>query len=224
MNIYEKMSAITQEVGAVAKNLEVGFGRSAYKAVSETDVLAAVKPLEAKYKVYSYPCSRKVIESGELTSIDKDGREKRQLYLRVETVYRFVNMEKPEEIIEITTYGDGVDPQDKAPGKAMTYGDKYALLKAYKIFTGEDPDAKASDELVGKGQAPQQPQLDENTPITETMVASLQRVCGKHIIPESVLAGRYGKKALAELTLADYRDFAKTGEAFLKGWDEDHPS
>ena len=48
MNIYEKMSAITQEVGAVAKNLEVGFGRSAYKAVSETDVLAAVKPLEAK--------------------------------------------------------------------------------------------------------------------------------------------------------------------------------
>ena len=29
----------------------------------------------------------------------------------------------------------------------MTYADKYALLKAYKISTGDDPDQEASDEL-----------------------------------------------------------------------------
>ena len=51
MNIYEKLSAITNEIGTVAKNLEVGVGKSQYKAVGEADVLKAVKELEAKYKV-----------------------------------------------------------------------------------------------------------------------------------------------------------------------------
>ena len=50
--------------------------------------------------------------------------------------------------MEITTYGDGVDSQDKAPGKAMTYSDKYALLKAYKIQTGDDPDQNASEPMT----------------------------------------------------------------------------
>jgi hypothetical protein len=53
MNIYEKLSAISNELSTVAKNLEVGFGANKYKAVGEADVLKAVKPLEAKYKVYS---------------------------------------------------------------------------------------------------------------------------------------------------------------------------
>lgn len=150
MNIYEKMRAITMEIATVAKNLAVGEGRSSYKAVGEADVLAAVKPIEAKHGVYSYPYKRSVVESGEMVSKSTyNGQEKetRKLYLRVETIYRFVNVEKPEEYIDITTYGDGVDTQDKAPGKAMTYSDKYALLKAYKIQTGDDPDQSASEQL-----------------------------------------------------------------------------
>lgn len=167
MNIFEKMSAITSELGTVAKNLEVGFGKNQYKAVGEADVLAAVKPLEVKYKVYSYPVSRRVIDSGEMITTGKSNGEtveKRQLYLRVETVYRFVNIEQPEEYVDITTYGDGVDSQDKAPGKAMTYGDKYALLKAYKIQTGDDPDQKASGDLawVRRVETPESEFITEN--------------------------------------------------------------
>ena len=146
MNIYQKMSAITQEISTVAKNLQVGEGKNQYKAVGEADVLAAVKPVEAKHGVYSYPYSREIVESGEMIATTKYG-ERKSLYLRLKTVYRFVNMEKPDEYIDITTYGDGVDSQDKATGKAMTYSDKYALLKAYKIQTGDDPDQNASETL-----------------------------------------------------------------------------
>ena len=71
-----------------------------------------------------------------------------QIVLRIETTYRFVNIENPEEFIEITTYGDGIDTQDKAVGKAMTYADKYALLKAYKIITGDDPDQEHSPDTA----------------------------------------------------------------------------
>ena len=148
-NIYKKMSAITAELTAVAKNLNVGIGKSAYKAVGEADVLAAVKPLEEKHGVYSYPYSRKIVEADLVTTTSEyQGKvtEKTNRYLRIETVYRFVNIDNPEEYIDITTYGDGIDPQDKAVGKAMTYSDKYALLKAYKIITGEDPDQFKSEE------------------------------------------------------------------------------
>ena len=147
-NIYQRMLAIQSELANVAKNLEVSMGQNnKYKAVGEADVLKAVKPLEEKYGVYSYPASRRVIESGTLESVDYKGNAKKQLFERLEIIYRFVNVDKPDEYIEITSYGDGIDSGDKSVGKAMTYADKYALMKGYKITTGEDPDQDASDDL-----------------------------------------------------------------------------
>ena len=149
MNIYERLSAISTELNTVAKNLEVGTGANKYKAVGEADVLRAVKPLEAKYRVYSYPAHRSIIESGEIESTNFKGEVKKSLFERMEVIYRFINIDNPSEYIDITTYGDGIDTQDKSVGKAMTYADKYALLKAYKMVTGEDPDQEASEDLKG---------------------------------------------------------------------------
>ena len=140
MNIYEKMLAISTKIGVIAKNLEVGLGSSKYKAVSEADVLKPVKELEAEFKIYSYPKSRRIVEKGTITN----SKGTTSLFMRIETEYCFVNVENPEEQISVITYGDGVDTQDKAPGKAMTYSDKYALLKAYKCATGDDPDKDPS--------------------------------------------------------------------------------
>lgn len=156
MNIYEKLSNITNEIKSVAKNLEVGVGNSKYKAVGEADVLKAVKELEYKYRVYSYPSERRIIDHEILETVKEYNNQTtrgNQLYMRLEVEYVFVNIDKPEETIKIITYGDGVDTQDKGPGKAMTYADKYALLKAYKIVTGEDPDQNPSpdnQEIKGK--------------------------------------------------------------------------
>lgn len=152
MNIYEKLLTIANELETVAKNLEVGTGKNSYKAVGEADILKAVKPLELKYGIYSYPYHRVIVESGVLENetIDYQTHEKvtkKNLYERIETTYRFVNIEKPEEYIDIVSYGDGIDSQDKSVGKAMTYADKYALMKAYKIVTGDDPDQNPSQPL-----------------------------------------------------------------------------
>ena len=153
LNIYQKLLKITEELKTVEKNLTIPTSKtSSYKAVGEKDVLDAVKPLEVKYGVYSYAYDRQVIDSGEIVSSKKDYDTKerydtKQLYLRLEVTYRFVNVDKPEEYVDIKSYGDGIDSGDKATGKAMTYADKYALLKAYKISTGDDPDQEASNEL-----------------------------------------------------------------------------
>lgn len=158
MNIFEKMAAITAELQTVAKNLTVATSKTAsYKAVSERDVLDAVKPLEAKYGVYSYPAERKILESNMLESESEyQGKvqKKTTFMTRIETTYRFVNIEQTDEWIETTTFAEGIDAQDKGSGKAMTYADKYALMKAYKISTGDDPDQEASQEVRYKKAAP----------------------------------------------------------------------
>lgn len=162
MNIFEKMLKATDEINRVAKNLSVGIAQNQYKAVGEADVLAAVKPVEVAIGIYSYPVSRKVLESNVYTTsktYKEETKEINTFFFRIETTYRFVNTEKPEEYIDVTTYGDGVDTQDKAPGKAMTYSDKYALLKAYKIETGEDPDQHLSEPMK-KNEYTKKPQID----------------------------------------------------------------
>lgn len=227
MNIYEKMSAITEEITAVAKNLNVGWGKNQYKAVGEADVLAAVKPIEAKHGVYSYPFNRQIIDSSVLTSVKADGAETKQIFMRIEVVYRFVNTEKPEEYIDITTYGDGVDSQDKAPGKAMTYADKYALLKAYKIITGEDPDQNYSNDLKGKTRKQNSTKIDgpsEQMPAvpaqlenpSQTDIKALNERCRINGIDMDGLLKLYGVKALDDLNYRQYTNIIKHWEDVMK--------
>lgn len=227
MNIYEKLSKVTEEITAVAKNLSVGYGKSSYKAVGEADVLAAVKPAEIKYGVYSYPASREVIDSAVLTSVDKDGNEKRQLFMRVKTVYRFVNMEKPDEYVDMVTYGDGVDPGDKAPGKAMTYADKYGLLKAYKIITGDDPDQKASETIKAFVRDSERVRATSETikafekkgeeKVTEIQALSLTETLKAMGIDVPTLLKQYKVENVSDLTQKQHSDIIRKLEKYGKG-------
>ena len=155
LNIYQRMAAITAALQTVAKNLTVDTGGGkGYKAVSERDIIDAVKPLECEHGVYSYPAAREVLESqmleNETSFTDKNGNikttKKTTFFTRIKTVYRFVNIDDPEDFIETTTFAEGIDAQDKGSGKGMTYADKYALMKAYKISTGDDPDQTGSED------------------------------------------------------------------------------
>ena len=172
------MSLITAELRTVAKNLTVSTGgNNSYKAVSERDVLDAVKPLEEKHGVYSYPASRTVLESNLLESENTyNGKttKKTTFMTRIETVYRFVNVDKPDEYIETVAFAEGIDAQDKGSGKAMTYGDKYALMKAYKISTGDDPDQEYSKEesYTKKEDKPPKAQPKQKPP-RELLIAKL---------------------------------------------------
>ena len=201
MNIYQRMQAITQEITAVAKNLNVGYGKSQYKAVGEADVLAAVKPIEAKYGVYSYPLERNIIDSGILENIKSDGSVSKSQFLRVATTYRFVNMDKTDEFIDMVSYGDGVDTQDKAPGKAMTYSDKYSLLKAYKIITGDDPDQNYSQEYTSYNTQSTPKQTQKAAPKAEPQPATNGPVQGYPSRAEmiEVCKGHFNGDNLAKL-------------------------
>ena len=157
MNIYEKIAAIMQDVQYLAKDDHVKFGQTSYKALSEEKVTSIMRAELMKYKLVVFPIEQNASRSGNISHVD--------------VKYRMVNVENPEEYIEIASAGDGADTQDKGSGKAMTYAFKYMWLRTFALPTGEDPDKISSDELDAKAaQAMEQRQI-----ICER--------CGKEVYP-----------------------------------------
>lgn len=201
-NIYKRMLAIQSELATVAKNLTVSTGgKSSYRAVGEKDILDAVKPLEQKYGVYSYPVDRDIVDSGEMEKQGSNGYSTISRYLRIRTVYRFVNIDNPDDHIDILSYADGIDSGDKATGKAMTYCDKYALMKAYKISTGEDPDQKASEEYTA---------VKKDRPSTQDLVM-LRAMSADGTINEMKVLEYYNVQSFEELSKAQAKEVMKVG-------------
>lgn len=148
MNLFEKIQAVSDAVRNVEKNIVVGTGNSSYKAVSDIDVLMKVKDAEKEYRLVSIPVRQELVKSEIVRVIGQGGFEKITYADIVKMTVRIVNIDKTDEYIEIESFGRGLDAGDKGFGKASTYARKYALLNAYKIATGEDPDQVKSEQQV----------------------------------------------------------------------------
>lgn len=148
MNIYEKIQAVSNEVRNVEKNLVVGTGNSSYKAVGDLDVVMKVKEAETKFRVVSIPVRQELVKSEIVRVVGNNGYEKLTYADIVKMTVKIVNLDNTSEAIEVESFGRGLDAGDKGFGKASTYARKYALLNAYKIATGEDPDANKSEQQV----------------------------------------------------------------------------
>jgi len=123
LNIAQRINAAMADVDYIQKEKKSGMN---YSIVSHDAVTAKVRPILQKHGVVYYPRDMHVEQSGNRTQA-------------VFTV-RFENIDDRSDYIDVATFGYGVDPQDKGPGKAMSYGVKYALLKVLGLETGDDPD------------------------------------------------------------------------------------
>lgn len=133
MNIYEKMGAVMQAVQYLSKDDKVEFGKTNYKALSEEKVTSIMRREMVKHGLLVFPIEQKWERNAQITHVD--------------VKYRIVNIDNPDEYIEVVSCGDGADSQDKGSGKAMTYAYKYMWLRTFGIPTGEDPDKISSEQL-----------------------------------------------------------------------------
>lgn len=124
LNIAQRISAAMNDVDYIQKEKKQGMQ---YTIVSHDAVTAKVRPILHKHGIVYYPRDMHVNQSGN----------------RTEACFnvRFENIDDRTDFIDVATFGYGVDGQDKGPGKAMSYGVKYALLKVLGLETGDDPDA-----------------------------------------------------------------------------------
>lgn len=132
-NIYEKIAAVMQDVQYLAKDDNVSFGQTNYKALSEEKVTVIMRSAMMKHRLVVFPIEQSATRTGNITHVD--------------VKYRIVNIDDPADYIEVVSCGDGADTQDKGSGKAMTYAFKYMWLRTFAIPTGEDPDKISSAQL-----------------------------------------------------------------------------
>lgn len=149
LNLYQKIQMVSDEIKNIEKKTEVKVTQtSSYKAVADIDVLLAVKKAETKYGLLSIPVKQELVKSEQVMKQDRNGYTSVTFADIVKMTVRIVNVDNPkDDPIEIESFGRGLDSGDKGFGKASTYARKYALLNAYKIATGEDPDEQASQQI-----------------------------------------------------------------------------
>jgi len=151
IGLYKKIHAVMCETEGIEKNLTVGFGGNSYKAVGEASVLNEIKPLLKKHGLVLFPIGLDVDEKMDVFDTAKGSTTR--LMTQVKAKYKIVDIDTGEfEILE--TVGNGVDTQDKASGKAMTYALKVLLQKTFMLFSGEDTDNEHSDAITDKNTAP----------------------------------------------------------------------
>lgn len=147
MNLLQRINAVRKAIGYVQKDKAVSTGASGnYMAVTHDMVTAMVRPHMIEHGIVCFPS---LVEGVTIQPPPKaDGKEKQ---LRYEATYdfTFANIEDPKDYIVIRIQAHANDSGDKAPGKAISYAKKYAILKLFEIETGEDEEGRNKDEGYG---------------------------------------------------------------------------
>lgn len=123
LNIAQRINAVMGKVNYIQKEKKTEMR---YSIVSHDSVTAMVRPHLQEVGVVYYPIDLAIQVNGN----------------RCEAVFkvRFENIDDRTDFIDVATMGFGIDTSDKGPGKALSYGVKYALLKCLGLETGDDPD------------------------------------------------------------------------------------
>ena len=162
MNIYQKLLIIQKEVMGLAKDKTA----NSYQYVTGTKVLDHIKPLMnahgllLKQEVLSIENVRQDYLVG-VSNSSPQGRPKSEINSKVMMRFTWVDCETGEK--DENLFGaNGQNDWDKGVGSALTYAERYFLLKYFHIATDEDdidnPD-RAKAEPTPQAQTPQAPAL-----------------------------------------------------------------
>ena len=138
LNLRQKLAEVRRRIGYVQKR---GHNeRHNYSYVTAADIAGSVGDLLAELGVVVIPRLEDISYESAV------GRGEATRMARVVMAYTFADVDSGDEIIAKVA-GQGLDPGDKAPYKAMTGALKYALLQSFLLATGDDPE----DERVSPG-------------------------------------------------------------------------
>ena len=143
MNIYQRIAEVQKVCSYLKKDTDVGSGSYGYKGISHDGVLNFTRAalIEQGIVVSVSQQSKGVSVPG----TTKSGTAK----IRFEAIYNisFINIEKPEEMMVVSVEAHGEDSNDKAPGKAISYATKTAMLKTFLIETGENDEVRMEESM-----------------------------------------------------------------------------
>lgn len=166
MNVYQKINEVRKQVDYVQKQKSVSTGGSSYKAVTHDEVTGIIRAHLVEQGIVIVP-SLKASSTSPTTT--KDGSISNVIRYSATYEFRVVNADDPADCFVMEVEAHANDNQDKAPGKALSYAKKYAVLKLFEIETGEDEESRFKEkepfpvhEWIAKfNEAADMPQLAE---------------------------------------------------------------
>ena len=203
MNIYESISAVMSEIGAIgktSKNTQQGFMFRGIDAV-----MNAINPALVKHKIFIVPT---VLEQTREERTNSKGTT--LIYSIVKVKYTFYAEDGSN--VEAVVIGEGMDTGDKATNKAMSIAFKYACFQVFCIPTEEmvDPDAE-THEVAPKAKTaqPRQDMPDEEKAKIETIakqkidekkVVALTNACANNGVAVEKILRLYKRQSLTDIT------------------------
>ncbi len=135
LNLFQRINQVRTKVD-YAQKLKNVDGK--YNVVTHDQITALVRQHMIDAGIVCYP---ELIASASLP------KEEGSKQFRYEATYafHFVNVDDPSDRITVTIQSHAMDNSDKAPGKAISYAKKYAVLKVFEIETGEDEESRFKD-------------------------------------------------------------------------------
>lgn len=154
LNLHQKLVEIRKEAQYLQKDTE-GYG---YNYVSGSRVLETLRPKMDELGVIIYPEIQETTTKKVVTQTNKGERE--VWVVEGKMNYILQNADEPNEKIKVPFHLNGLqDSPDKALGTALTYSERYFLLKFFNIATDkDDPDAR-KDKIKARKVKPKQKRI-----------------------------------------------------------------
>jgi hypothetical protein len=139
MNIYQRVQKVMQAVAYVKKDKNVTGAGEGYMAVTHDNVTAMVRPHFVAAGIVLAP---RVVSSAMVDTTRRSKSGNPAMRYEGRFAVDFVNIDDPADRITVELDAHADDYGDKAPGKALSYATKYAVLKLLMLETGEDDEGR----------------------------------------------------------------------------------
>ena len=150
MSINKAILKVMEAVNYLQKDKIVGSGSSSYKSVTGAKVRAAIRSAMIKEGLTIITQNIEFTEEVSNWEETNNYGTKRKQQVRITAKVDYILEHTSGESRSLQGLGTGVDSQDKAPGKALSYALKYTLLNLFVVPTGLDPDEIHSEEIEVK--------------------------------------------------------------------------
>ena len=146
MSVYTKLHQVQAATRSLAANTEGQTGSAKYNYVSGSKLLGVIRPLMDKLQLL---LTQEVVDikNEPITYSTRNG-EKTEMFTTVHSRFTWVDTEDGSTIVN-DFFANGMNAWDKGLGSALTYAERYYLMKTFHIATDEDDvDALKKEEAI----------------------------------------------------------------------------
>ena len=146
MSVYKKMHQVQAATRSLAANTEGQTGAAKYNYVSGAKLLGVIRPLMDKLGLI---LTQEVVDikNEPITYMTRNG-EKTEMFTTAHIRFTWVDTDDGSQVVN-DFFANGMNAWDKGLGSALTYAERYYLMKSFHIATDEDDvDALVKDEAI----------------------------------------------------------------------------